>query len=386
MFSYGVYGKYLMSTETALICDPCTDDPEFEATKANYLADSYASAVAYGLVSNIWFDILGSWGRNNGLVDNTNLQGLPALDAYEHASIQLEGASLVRVITEFEGIYGYEFKTPNPNFHVWMMRSIDGQIYPVQFTFTPFELTNVYGEDISDQLTSDNKLDVSVEPVYAVMSAAVPRIALPQTTKYFRNFGNGDFEDGPSGWFFINQGLPASLVLDSPTAPTTGLPDTYIPDGEISAQLGNLGYNCFAGVPLGYAAVEQLFHVADLPSTDVELEFNYIIYSEDRAIGPPLDPNDYDRFEVYVQTVSSEDLVFSDANKSGAAISCGNWKRVPGPENPRNTATTGWASGKFSLNDYKGQSILISFRNYNRYDNYYNTVSFIDNVNVKYIP
>ena len=380
MSQYGVYGKYLMSTETAIRCNICDDDSEFEATKANYLADSYASAIAYGIVSNIWFDILGTWGENNGLIDIETLEKLPAYDAYEHASITLEGASLVRPITEFDGVYGFEFKTPNPNYHVWTMRSIDGQNYTVQFTFNPYEITDVYGNDITDQLTSDNKIDVSVEPMYVVMPASVPRMALPLVMNNFKNFTNGDFEEGPVGWYFVNQGLPSSLVYENPTNPINGSPDTYIPEGDFSAILGDFGYNCFAGVPIGFGAVAQLFYVPDIPDTDVEMTFDYVIYTEDRAVGPPLEPNDYDRLEAYIITLTEEDLVFSDANKSSGSIACGTWHRVPGPGNERNVVNDGWARGTIDLNEYKGQSVYISFRNYNRLDNYYNTVSFIDNV------
>jgi len=373
MQGYGVMGKYLMSTETTLICDPCNDDPTFEATKANYLADSYASAVAYGLAANIWFDILGTWGRNNGLVDQRDLSGLPALDAYNFASEMLEGAMFVRAITEFEGVFGYEFKTPNPSYHVWMVRSIDGQNYPIELVFPPVAVYDVYG----NELTASNNLDVSVEPMYIVMPAAVPRIAITYSMNYFKNFGNGDFEDGVRGWLFINNGLPPSLVSENPTNPATGSPDTNIPIGDYSAQLGMFGYDCNSGsVPIGFAAINQQFFVPDTPGNTVTLEFKYIIYSEDKAPGPPLEPNDFDRFEVYVLSASGSELSFSDANKS-TSYGCNNWTRVP---------TTGWGSGSINLDSYQGESVYISFRNYNRTDGYYNTVTYLDDVELKIVP
>jgi len=184
----------------------------------------------------------------------------------------------------------------------------------------------------------------------------------------------------------MNYGLPSSLVADNPTDPITGNPDTYIPNGDYSAQIGQFGYSCNPpGVPLGYASVEQQLWIPDVPGQDVEIKFKYIIYSEDRAIGPPLDPNDYDRLEVYVMSTSGSELVFSDANK-GTNFGCSVWSRVPGPNNIRNGKTTGWAEATIDMSDYEGESILLSFRNYNRTDGFYNTVSFIDDVELNFIP
>ena len=376
--AYGVGGKYLMSTETALICDPCDDDSAFEATKANYLADAYASSVASGLAANIWFDILGTWDRNNGLVNKDDLTNLPALDAYTFGSQMLEGAQFVRTVTEFEGVYGFEFKTPNPNYHVWVIRSIDGQNYTVQFTFPPVAVYDVYGDDISDDLTSDNELDVSIEPVYIVMPASVPRMALPYVQNYFKNLGNGDFEEGTLSWDFKNFGLPSVLIEENPTYPGTGQEDTSIPIGDYSAQLGQFGYSCDKfGVPVGAAVIEQQLYVADLPSTSVELQFKYVIYTLDQNPDLPLDPSDYDRFEVHVLSASGDELGFSDMNNN-SPISCTNWRRLP--------SNSGWKTGTVDLDDYRGESILISFQNYNRPDGWYNTISFLDEVELVYSP
>ena len=390
---YGVQYKYLMSTETALICDfdYCKDSQEFEATKANYLADAYASAVAYGISANLWFDILGTWGRNNGLVDMETLDNLPAMDAYSHGSEMLEAAQLVRQITEYEGVYGYEFKLyPNnplyPNYHVWMVRSIDGQSYTIQLVYPPAIVYDVYGNDISDQVTSDYKLDISVEPVYIVMPASVPRTALPLIMKYFKYFGNGDFENQETGWDFINNNLPASLISEHPDNPITGTPDTSIPIDDYGAQLNKFGYECNQyAIPVGNAELQQQFYVPEVPGS-VKLEFDYIIYTEDKDYEPdPLAESTYDRFEVYILSASGSTLLFSDSNKT-VDWGCNAWKRIPSPSQPRDGVTEGWATGTISLDSYQGESVIVSFQSWNRTDGFYNTVSYVDNVRLVVTP
>ena len=68
--TYDVTGKFLMNTESAIICG-CPNDPPggpgcesapdspFEQTKANYVTQVYASAIAEGLSANIWYHVFG---------------------------------------------------------------------------------------------------------------------------------------------------------------------------------------------------------------------------------------------------------------------------------------------------------------------------------------
>jgi hypothetical protein len=59
--------------------------------------------------------------------------------------------------------------------------------------------------------------------------------------------------------------------------------------------------------------------------------------------------------------------------------SCSTFRRVPGTENPRLQDGT-WAIKSVSLDAYKGQFVTVFFRNYSRYDNYYNTYTYLDKV------
>ena len=44
--TYHVSGKFLMNTESGIICDTCSSDPTFEMTKAYYVAQAYAAAMS----------------------------------------------------------------------------------------------------------------------------------------------------------------------------------------------------------------------------------------------------------------------------------------------------------------------------------------------------
>lgn len=391
LFAYGVPGKYLLNTENALLCWECSeepgDDPEMEATKANYLAESYASAIANGLVANIWFDILGTWIKDNGLVDYTNLEPLPALDAYNFSSELLGGASLVSVISNYAidentsmpvGVFGYEFKLANPSYHVWMVRSIDGTTQKFTFPVRPVDVYDVYGEDLYPSGNPPYSLNLTVEPVYVIMPASVPRVTFPLVMNNFKNLGNNGFERGTEHWEFANLGLPSSVIDETPNNPITGTPDTYIPVEEKAAQLGDFSYSCNNGVPIGYASIGQGFSV---PNEDdsVYLEFKYIVYSEDKNVNSTLNPTVYDRFEVYILSPFGEDRVFVDMNQSDP-LGCGTWHRVPGTDNPRLGKTTGWGTAKILLNDYRGMNVMVSFQNHNRLDNWYNTITFVDDI------
>jgi hypothetical protein len=59
---------------------------------------------------------------------------------------------------------------------------------------------------------------------------------------------------------------------------------------------------------------------------------------------------------------------------------------VPGPENIRNGIQDGWALGSIDLTANKGHTITLYFRNYSRFDNYYNTYTYLDNIQLREVP
>ena len=197
------------------------------------------------------------------------------------------------------------------------------------------------------------------------------RLYLPFVMNNYRPFVNGDFEQGGFGWDFVDQKLPAQLI----SSHVEGSGAEQIPLGEYSVLLGDKDYLCSStGVPVGCAAVEQTFAVP-LTTVPISLTFKYVIYTWDAS------PSDtYDRFEVYVVTDSSEELKLWDGNQNSTSLSCDKRWRVPGPDNPRDSKQSGWATGEVDLGPYKGQMVTISFRNYNRFDGWYNTYTYLDDV------
>ena len=179
---------------------------------------------------------------------------------------------------------------------------------------------------------------------------------------------NGDFEDGTgqTAWQKTENPLLVSVVQDVQERSGGSTPPA---SGDYAALLGNPNYSC-SGVPLGYAAIEQTF---SLPVNTDKLAFKYIIWSQDASIS-----NQFDRFEVYV----GNNMEFSDGNQFDVNLGCSNWRRVPGPENIRNGQTSGWTTEEVDLSAYVGQTVVVSFRNYSRFDNWYNTYTYIDDVTI----
>jgi hypothetical protein len=194
------------------------------------------------------------------------------------------------------------------------------------------------------------------------------RTYLPLVLSNYDPFVNGSFEQGFTGWERVSNPLPVSAVSAVQERPSGS---TAPSDGERAVLLGNQSYPCSStGVPMGHAAVEQTFVV---PEDATDLTFDYIIWTQDASLS-----GDFDRFEVYI----NGDRVFEDGNQVNE-LGCSIWRRVPGPDNPRNGGnTSGWASKTISLIPYRGQSITLSFRNYSRYDHWYNTYTYVDNVRV----
>ena len=152
----------LINTEIALLCgsdgkEPVCQSDEFSKTKANYVAQSYAAALAEGLSGNVWYSLTG-W-RASGLVDNT-LQPNEAYVAYKFSESKLGSATFVREVSEFPGLMGYEFVGESGK--VWILWSHDDVGQGVQLPSLPLNISNVYGEPISP----DQLITVTQSPIY----------------------------------------------------------------------------------------------------------------------------------------------------------------------------------------------------------------------------
>jgi hypothetical protein len=55
---------------------------------------------------------------------------------------------------------------------------------------------------------------------------------------------------------------------------------------------------------------------------------------------------------------------------------------VPSAENTRPEDPAGWATGSIDLSAYAGQAVTIAFRSYSRYDGWFNTYVYLDDVRI----
>ena len=395
---YNVTGKYLINTENALVCDTCAGDWDFENTKAYYVAETFSTAIFSGLAGNIWYDWTGTWKRNNGiLTDTVPPTSLPAYESYKFASNQLYSKTAIRKIVEFPGVIGYEFKNQNEIFSdkrlwiLWSKDNINENGLGGHTVFLPSAPasgslcgTNNASCDVSGLYYPpmdlvNNKFNITAKPVYILMPQSVTRAVHPIIKKEFA-LKNGDFEQGVSSWSWYTA-LPANVISTPQKDRLSGGDDPYLPDGTYTALLGNSYYQCNTPIPTPYniyGAAEQQILVPSAAGQTPRLYFDYIIYSEDASTSGL-----YDRFEVYLNDIT---LAFSDGNLNGTSVACGKWWRVPSSANPRNGVTSGWATGSIDLSAYRGQIVNVSFRNYLRYDTFYNTYTYLDNVRLVVEP
>jgi hypothetical protein len=213
--------------------------------------------------------------------------------------------------------------------------------------------------------------DNGLRTVYAQFRGSRGGVSDPVSDQIYLAL-NGNFEDGYSqtAWREMEDPLPVEIVQSIVEKPGGSTPPA---DGSYALLLGNPDYPCaHDGVPMGYAAAEQTFK---LPFNAEKLVFKYIVWSQDACLGIT-----YDRFEVYI----NDFLTFHDGNQVYEGLGCEQWWRVPGPDNPRGAGqTSGWATGEIDLSGYAAQDAVISFRNYNRIDGYFNTYTYIDGVAVE---
>jgi hypothetical protein len=161
--AYSLENKFLINTETALLCDTCEMDQDFEITKAGYLVQSYASAIAKSLRANIWYNIFG-W-RNSGLL-KPNLDPLPAYNAYQFSRQLLQDASFIGEIgqsdvSEPDVING--FKYSRDDIQIWVIWSMDGLDYEITLSRgTPAEILDLEG----NALTPSSVISANFFPKY----------------------------------------------------------------------------------------------------------------------------------------------------------------------------------------------------------------------------
>jgi hypothetical protein len=159
---YGVTGKFLMNTESAMICGttgqepPCVTDDQAK-TKAYYVAQAYAVAIAEGLRANVWYSVQG-W-RGSALLD-AGLNPLPSYTAYQFGRNVLRNATYVREITEYTGVKGYELNRGDRR--IWVVWSLDGGTHPITLSSAPLAARDALGNAV----TPAASMNVTLNPLY----------------------------------------------------------------------------------------------------------------------------------------------------------------------------------------------------------------------------
>jgi hypothetical protein len=197
---------------------------------------------------------------------------------------------------------------------------------------------------------------------------------------------NGDFELGPDqtgnpvGWTAYNSGGAQGLAHSLVNAPPSffGIPDPNIPMGKYSMLLGSIGYACDK-VPIGFVAIDQTIRIPNVSDdVPVNLVFAYIIYTQDLStLSQP------DRFEVHIKYNANDNLVYLDRNLTNQA-GCEQKDLTRIPPSPG-----AWQTGTVNLEspvDFRGKTVTISFQDWNSPDQLYNTLTYLDSVQIKVGP
>ena len=167
MQKYNITGKQLINTELAVICDSCgtngggiTSNATYEMTKAYYMAQGMAAAMAEGHDAITWYSLGGWWG--SGLWDGTNQK--PALVAFGVGRQKIGGADYVGEITPADvgasGIAGYKFKRGDSD--VWLLWTRTKTAQTARFDRMPVSITDVLGAGF----TPAQSFAIDLKPVY----------------------------------------------------------------------------------------------------------------------------------------------------------------------------------------------------------------------------
>jgi hypothetical protein len=380
--NYGYQSKFLINTGLALLCISLCDDT-FEQTKAYYLAEGYSSGMAFNFQPDVWYAAKTGW-RNSNLLD-ADLSPTLAYNAFKFGQSELVNSYFNRQINTDPGVKIFEYMKTNRR--VWLLWSLDGSTHAVHIPLPAKAAFDLSGNPLS--VVKD--IAVGLMPTYIEMPIGYT-VQLPIIASGLQPIANGDFEQGidrsgnPIGWIAYKgggDGLAYSLVNQSPSF--GGQIDPNIPMGSYSMLLGSTEYTCeydernpdkFPGVPIGYAAVAQTVKVPNVPdNTPLNLIFAYIIYTQDLSTLPQPD-----RFEVHITEGTSDNLAYQDSNLTNPAA-C-----PPSPPTRIPRIDQGaWKLGFVNLVspiDYRGKTITISFQNWNRPDRWYNTVTYLDYVQI----
>jgi hypothetical protein len=169
MAAAGITGKFLINTENGVIggafdgpeeCGP----PNCELTKAYYVPQSYASALAEGLRGNIWYSYYG-W-RGSALVGRSSGTRYPAYNALKFAAATLGRPTYLGPVASADlggiaNVAGYKFNRDGTI--IWVVWSRDG----VERTATLADAPDAVHDPVGTALSTSN-IKLSIKPLYLI--------------------------------------------------------------------------------------------------------------------------------------------------------------------------------------------------------------------------
>lgn len=247
-----------------------------------------------------------------------------------------------------EGTYHIQYTVNAENWQDWIsstrsLSALFGPTHPV---------TIAYGHDYSFRVTTQDRVGNEGSGMGSTsIRKTETHIYLPIVLKNYRPFVNGGFEQGWRGWNHSGT-LHQSICSDANFAHS---------DSSHSALLGDPNYECKEGVPVGSAWMSQTFVVPpDMESP--QLSFYYRIFSEDK-----FDEDRFDSFDVYI----NDTLILREGDR-GDEYGC-----------DRPADDLGWQPHTEDLTEYKGQNITLRFENVSRPDAWFNTWTYVDDVQIQ---
>jgi hypothetical protein len=157
--AYGVTGKLITNNESGVgLFDTNTNDT-YEATKAYYMAEVYATAASEHLLANLWFALDDDW-HHQALL-NPDYSPRPAYFAYKFASEQLVYGRYLHPVNNFPNVKGFVFNVLGHD--LWVLWSKDTAVHPLTLPGTPVSIRDVDGTPLA---INGNQLSLGPEPLY----------------------------------------------------------------------------------------------------------------------------------------------------------------------------------------------------------------------------
>ncbi len=157
--AYGVSGKFLVNSESAVGLFAVSSNATYETTEAYYVAQVFGTALAQHILANVWFSLNDDW-HHEALLDSNN-NPRPAYVAYQFASQWLTDVTYVHAITTWAGIKGFVFdRQGHP---LWLLWAQDGGVHALTLSGVPAAIYHVDGTTLA---VTGNQLSVGPESLY----------------------------------------------------------------------------------------------------------------------------------------------------------------------------------------------------------------------------